>query len=188
MKKNNMWTIIMSILLIGCLPGLSAALDNSHGGIKAMANQPSLTGSVNYENDTSVSGGYRSNWIKLRAQADTGSDSSGENGGSSSGTDMENPGSATTPEEGVSPGTNNDNTGTGGSSNDTNGTSGTGDTGTTPDNNMINPGTGTNPGTETTPGTQQSPGTQSTPNTTPGTGTVPGTETAPGTGGSGGGM
>ncbi len=152
MKKNDIWTIIMSILVIGCLPGLSAALDNSPGGFKTMTNQPSLAGSVSYDNDTGVSGDdYHSKGIKLRAQADTGSDSSGsmnnqqpntgETGGSSSGTEMESPGSATTPEEGASPGTE------------------------------------TAPGMETKPDSESAPKTQ----TTPGTEANPSTETAPGT-------
>ncbi len=57
MKKNDIWSIIMSIVVIGCLPGLSAAVDSDPGGINALPSQPSGTGSVNYENTTGISGG-----------------------------------------------------------------------------------------------------------------------------------
>ncbi|MGC2425082.1 MAG: hypothetical protein WA666_12100 [Nitrospirota bacterium] len=166
MEKNNIWAaIIMSILVIGCLPGLSAAVDSDPGGINALPSQPSGTGSVNYENTTGISGeSYHSKEVRLMAQnAIEMPGTPGPTGPSTAAPDTDTgspaPSTAPTPGIGSTPGTTT--------------TPGT----VTPE--ATTPGTTTMPET-TTPGSGTGMGTGG---GTEGTGSTEGTEDAGSTGG-----
>ncbi|MHB8174522.1 MAG: hypothetical protein ACYDFU_08720 [Nitrospirota bacterium] len=80
MKKTDIWMLIMSLLVIGCLPGLSVALDSGSGGFKALPNQPSGTGSTTYDNNTGIPGGGTTHGVAPGGEGSGGANSSGAGG------------------------------------------------------------------------------------------------------------